>query len=124
MEYKSIKLAKNKRFKELKNNIELNKCTDISLSVLSVFFNNVHYIFKQRKLTYNAMRDHYKAKGININKGYVYKLSKLKTYKTCNILMLVFIANYINIPLLTLLTTDLTIKHNTDILTTDSIKSF
>ena len=110
MKFKNNKVAKDKRFNELKNNITLNDCSNTSFELIKTFFNNTNYILKTNKLTYNKIIDYYKAKGIRINKAYLYSLSKCNKYKTCNTLMLAFIANYLNIPLINLLTIDYTIK--------------
>jgi hypothetical protein len=104
-----IKKARYKRFKKLENNEILIKCTNDCRLLLDNLFNNVNFLFKQRGLSYYKMIKYYKANSINIDKGYLSKLNR-GINNTCNILIISFIANYLNIPICDLLTKDFTLN--------------
>jgi hypothetical protein len=116
--------AKNKRFKGLTNNELLHNCSNDSFILIKNFFLNTDYLLKQNKQTYYNIVSYYKSEGININKSYLYKLHTLKYYKTCNTLILSFIANYLNIPLIELLTKQFYLNDSIKPIVQNDISSF
>ena len=111
MGYKQQKYAKakNKRFKGLSNSLVLQTTVNECDKLLKRFFTNVNHILKRDKLSYYKILKYYKSEGITIDKGYISKLNN-GINKTCNILILQFIASYLNIPLIELLTNDYTLN--------------
>ena len=86
---------------------ELINCSNLITKAL----NNANYLLKQNKSNFNKVIVYYKQFGINLSKAYISELKSGKT-KTCNILILQFIASYLNIPLIELLTNDYTLTGN------------
>lgn len=99
---------------KIKHHIVINKPLlysnlDSTHLLIKLFSRNVKHLLKlQGKSTYTLLQ-HYKDNNIRMTKSYIYSLLR-NEQKQCNILVLQLIANYLNIPLINLLSIDYTIK--------------
>lgn len=101
---------------------ELNKHLDGCSFMVSRFMKNVKFLLKRRKSNLNKMITYYKGFGIRISKSYLSELNSGKT-KTCNLLILQFLASYLGMSVADLMSHDYTIVDKQEEVV-DSVASF
>jgi DNA-binding Xre family transcriptional regulator len=102
--------------------VELDKHLDDCSFIVSRFMKNVKFLLKRRKSNFNKMITYYRGFGIRVSKSYLSELNSGKT-RTCNLLILQFLASYLGMSVADLISYDYTLVDKEEEIV-DGVESF